>query len=242
VSAAPDELTWVGDGALRVAFDAHPDARARVRLSVTRLKATGLPGLRDVVPTAARLLLTFDLGALDERAAASLEARVRTTLAASGPVRCAPPPPSTPVRTVALCRCARCAPDLEHVARHAGLPPADVVRRHEAPTYTVDFLGFAPGFPYLAGLDATLVVPRRDVPRTRVPAGSVAIAGSQAGIYPRAMPGGWHLLGRTDLELFDARRDPPAAFAPGDRLRFASCAHAELELDPHHEPEPGAAR
>jgi KipI family sensor histidine kinase inhibitor len=110
--------------------------------------------------------------------------------------------------------------DLPEVARLTGLDAEEVVRRHTAPEYTVAFLGFSPGFPYLVGLDPALEVPRRDTPRTSIPAGSVGLAGTQTGIYPTASPGGWRLIGRTEVTLFDPARDPPALLAPGGRLRF----------------------
>ncbi|HEV2871743.1 MAG TPA: 5-oxoprolinase subunit PxpB [Actinomycetota bacterium] len=110
--------------------------------------------------------------------------------------------------------------DLAEVAGLTGLEADEVVRRHTAPEYTVAFLGFSPGFPYLVGLDPALEVPRRDTPRTSIPAGSVGLAGNQTGIYPTASPGGWQLIGRTEVTLFDPARDPPALLAPGTRLRF----------------------
>jgi KipI family sensor histidine kinase inhibitor len=114
--------------------------------------------------------------------------------------------------------------DLDVVAGHAGLSVGEVVRRHAAPEYTVACLGFTAGFAYLEGLDPALHVPRRATPRARVPAGSVAIAGDHAGVYPRAAPGGWHVLGSTTAVLFDEtlyeREAPPAVLAPGDRVRF----------------------
>jgi KipI family sensor histidine kinase inhibitor len=110
--------------------------------------------------------------------------------------------------------------DLPEVAGLTGLEGDEVVRRHTAPEYTVAFLGFSPGFPYLVGLDPALEVPRRDTPRTSIPAGSVGLAGNQTGIYPTASPGGWQLIGRTEVTLFDPARDPPALLAPGTRLRF----------------------
>jgi KipI family sensor histidine kinase inhibitor len=110
--------------------------------------------------------------------------------------------------------------DLPEVASLTGLEPDEVVRRHTAPQYTVAFLGFSPGFPYLVGLDPALEVPRRDTPRTSIPAGSVGLAGNQTGIYPTASPGGWQLIGHTEVTLFDPTRDPPALLAPGTRLRF----------------------
>jgi KipI family sensor histidine kinase inhibitor len=112
--------------------------------------------------------------------------------------------------------------DLPEVCRLTGLTGEQVVARHTATEYVVAFLGFAPGFPYLVGLDPSLHVPRRSTPRTAVPAGSVGLAGGQTGIYPRTTPGGWQLLGRTEVVLFDAGRDPPALLAPGDRLRFVA--------------------
>ena len=95
-----------------------------------------------------------------------------------------------------------------------------VVAAHAAATYTVAFCGFAPGFAYLTGLPAALRLPRRATPRPRVPAGSVAIAGELSAVYPTASPGGWHLLGRTDVALFDVDRDPPALLTPGTIVRF----------------------
>lgn len=111
-------------------------------------------------------------------------------------------------------------PDLELVARTAGMSEAEVVALHSGTEYEVAFCGFAPGFGYLVGLPEALRQPRLDSPRTKVPAGSVAIAGEFTAAYPRATPGGWRLLGRTDTTLFDARRDVPALLAPGDRVRF----------------------
>jgi KipI family sensor histidine kinase inhibitor len=113
-------------------------------------------------------------------------------------------------------------PDLVEVARHCGLTPEEVVRRHGAAEYVVYFIGFQPGFPYLGGLDATLHTPRRAEPRTAVPAGSVGIGGAQTGIYPLATPGGWQLIGRSRVALFDPQAEPPTLLAPGDRVRFVA--------------------
>ena len=111
-------------------------------------------------------------------------------------------------------------PDLEAVADLHGLRPADVADLHASAPYRVLFLGFAPGFGYLAGLPPSLSTPRRASPRERVPAGSVGIAGEQTAVYPLAMPGGWQLIGRTDAVLFDPTRDPPALLRPGAAVRF----------------------
>ncbi len=111
-------------------------------------------------------------------------------------------------------------PDLEDVARHSGLTPAEVVELHSTAEYVVYFVGFATCFPYLGGLPAQLATPRLAAPRKLVPAGSIGIAGGQAGVYPIASPGGWRLIGRTALRLFDADAAPPALLRMGDHLRF----------------------
>lgn len=111
-------------------------------------------------------------------------------------------------------------PDLARVAERASLTEAEVVTRHASGRYRVFLLGFVPGFAFLGPLDPALILPRRDQPRTRVPAGSVAIAGAQTAVYPLATPGGWHLIGKTEVRFFDPRRDPPALLEVGDRVRF----------------------
>lgn len=110
--------------------------------------------------------------------------------------------------------------DLAEVAGRWGVSVAEAVRIHTGCEYRVGFCGFAPGFAYLTGLPEQLAVPRRATPRTRVPAGSVALAGAYTGVYPAASPGGWHLLGRTGLPLWDVAREPAALLAPGTRVRF----------------------
>jgi biotin-dependent carboxylase-like uncharacterized protein len=140
-------------------------------------------------------------------------------------------------------------PDLAEVAEHTGLSPEEVIERHAAAEYRVGWLGFSPGFGYLTGLDPALHVPRRDSPRTSVAAGSVAIAGPLAAVYPAASPGGWRLLGRTAARLWDVRREPPAVLAPGRRIRFRPVAELgdPRDLFPpgtraRDEPDPPAGR
>jgi 5-oxoprolinase (ATP-hydrolysing) subunit B len=113
-------------------------------------------------------------------------------------------------------------PDLADIAKHTGLSIDEVVKRHTAGEYIVFFLGFQPGFAYLGGLDEMLHTPRRREPRLEVPAGAVGIGGAQTGIYPAVSPGGWQLLGRTEVKLFDPTRNPPTLMQPGDRVRFTA--------------------
>jgi KipI family sensor histidine kinase inhibitor len=173
------------------------------------LRVLDPPGVVELVPGYRTVLIVADPGqaeALDE-------------LAARLPHLELPPAGAVAGETVEI-PVSYDGQDLPEVAGLTGLDAEEVVRRHTAPEYTVAFLGFSPGFPYLVGLDPALEVPRRDTPRTSIPAGSVALAGNQTGIYPSASPGGWQLIGHTDVALFDPARDPPALLAPGTRLRF----------------------
>lgn len=111
-------------------------------------------------------------------------------------------------------------PDLYHVAEHAGISPQEVIDIHSGTGYLVYMLGFAPGFPYLGGLDERIACPRLTTPRVKVPAGSVGIAESQTGVYPNASPGGWQLIGRTAVPLFDVQRENPSLIKPGAEVRF----------------------
>ncbi len=171
-----------------------------------RLRAE-LPQLIDVVPGHCTVLATWSEDAPE---LAAVLARAVS----------APPEPA-PAASISI-PVTYDGPDLAFVAELAGLSIADTVERHTGALYTVGFLGFAPGFAYLFGTDPSLQVPRRSQPRTRVPAGSVAVAGPYSGIYPREGPGGWQLIGRTAFVPFDPARARPAAFAPGDQVRFVA--------------------
>ena len=166
------------------------------------------PGVVELVPAARTVLVRFDPSLT--RAETLAEALVDRPLHRSAPV-------DGPLVEVPVCYDGA---DLEEVARLCGLTADDVVRRHTAAPWTVAFTGFAPGFGYLSGGDPALDVPRRAAPRTGIPAGSVGLAGRFSGIYPRASPGGWQLIGRTGLPLWDARRRDPALLAPGTRVQF----------------------
>jgi len=119
-------------------------------------------------------------------------------------------------------------PDLGDIAAHCGLSPAQVIGLHSGAGYLVHAIGFSPGFAYLGGLPEKIHTPRRATPRTQVPAGSVGIGGAQTAVYPFATPGGWNILGRTPLKMFDAFRDEPAILKPGDRVRFRAITGEEF--------------
>ena len=211
-------LDWSSDRALRVRFaDAISDAaHDDVRRALAALARAPVPGQVNLHPAHASILVVVDPRAATAEA---VEAAVRETLHAAETLEL----PEPALHELPVCYEAPYALDLDDVARHAGLPTDEVIRLHAAPLYRVDFLGFAPGFPYLAGLDARLQTPRRTEPRIRVPAGSVAIGGSQTGVYPVEIPGGWNVIGRTPARLF-----PPARLAVGDRVRFVPIAAGEF--------------
>jgi KipI family sensor histidine kinase inhibitor len=165
-------------------------------------------GVEELVPAARTLLVRFDPAQVGPD-----ELRRRLAAAPSGPAaKTGATEVVLPVRYDGA--------DLAAVAAEVGMGIDEVIARHTAPTYTVAFCGFAPGFAYLRGLDPVLHRPRLASPRTSVPAGSVAIAAEFAGVYPRPSPGGWRLLGQTDAPLWDLARTPPALLPPGTRVRF----------------------
>ncbi len=135
--------------------------------------------------------------------------------------------------TIPVCYDIEFAPDLHEVANHAKIPTREVIRLHSSAKYRVHFLGFTPGFAYLGGLPETLHVPRLATPRKHVPAGSVAIAGAQAGIYPVDSPGGWRLIGRTPVRIFDPDSTQPTRLTPGDLVEFSAIDRATFDATRH---------
>ena len=184
------------------------DSLAEVEALHGALLVADLPDVVELVPAATTVLVSV-------RPGADGLARVRAVVAAAD---LSHPPDRTP-RKVRL-PISYDGPDLELVAETAGLSVDEVIELHSATEYTVAFCGFAPGFGYLVGLPEPLRQPRLAVPRTKVPAGSVGIAGEFTGAYPTSSPGGWRLIGRTTAILFDAKRANPALLAPGDHVRF----------------------
>jgi KipI family sensor histidine kinase inhibitor len=172
------------------------------------LRSAPPPGTVDLVPAARTVLVVFDAATTtSERVVADISGREIGSVAG----------PAGPLVEVPVVYDGE---DLAEVAAVSGLSPAEVVARHLAAEYRVAFCGFAPGFAYIVGGDPALRVPRRHTPRTAVPTGSVALADEFTGVYPRQMPGGWQLIGRTGAVLWDLERDPPALLAPGTRVRF----------------------
>ena len=216
----------LGDSAAVITLGEGIDAAmaGRVQAVVGALARNPPPGVVDVVPAFASIAVFFDsviVGEFEQRRAA-LEAVVAG--AGKNPV-------SHPRRAVEVpvCYDDEFGPDLDAVARHARRTAADVVGLHSAAEYLVHAIGFLPGFPYLGGLPSELATPRRATPRSRVAAGSVGIGGAQTGIYPFESPGGWNLIGRTPLRLFDPARAQPALLHAGDRVQFQAISRGEFD-------------
>jgi KipI family sensor histidine kinase inhibitor len=218
-------LVAASDTALLVILAAEPSesATASVLALCDALAASPPPGLVDLRPAYTSLLVVFDPRVTTH---GEIERAVTPLL---------PPPglalePADRTVEIPVCYEGECAPDLADVARTAGLTTEEAVALHAGAVYRVAFLGFSPGFAYLLGLPPRLATPRLPAPRLRVPAGSVGIAGGQTGLYPRATPGGWRLVGRTPLPLFDPGRESTSLLLPGDAVRFVPVSRHDFDL------------
>ena len=203
-------LKPLGDSALLVTLGNEIDPRLNRRVHALAALVEALPGIVETVPAYATLLVHYDPLALTYSQLADW-LRPRLDSVDSASTR-APRRIDVPTRYNGA--------DLEAVAASHALTAADVIRLHSGRDYLVYMMGFTPGFPYMGALDHSLVTPRLETPRTLAPAGTVAIAGAQTGIYPLASPGGWNLIGWTPLKLFDPTSQLPFLFAPGDTVRF----------------------
>ena len=210
---SPLRVHHLGDSAVAIVFgtERSPELLHRIHSAARALEAAKIPHVEDVVPAYLALTVFYDSLRVSYReiSAGLLAACDRTT----DFDRTSPPRTHRiPVRYD--------GPDLDFVASSTGLSVDEVISRHSGRSYTVDLLGFVPGFGYLGELDPALHLPRRAEPRPRVVAGSVAIAAAQTAVYPLDTPGGWHLIGLTQTVMFDPARDPPALLAPGDTVKF----------------------
>ena len=226
----------LGDAAVVLDFGGgiSPTTHAAIAAFSTLLARQPFPGMRECVPAFTTLTVYYDPWLASEngqftpyeRVAAQLHQLLTTTEATEAAAE-------TVVVEMPVCYGGAFGPDLDFVAQHTGLSPAEVIARHTAPEYLVHMIGFAPGFPYLGGMDARLATPRRAQPRPLVPAGAVGIAGPQTGIYSLPTPGGWQLIGRTPLPLFNPEWAAPSRLRAGQRLRFAAISEAEfMQLEP----------
>jgi KipI family sensor histidine kinase inhibitor len=212
-----------GDTALTVEFGERIDRATSERVLALheRVARAALPGVVELLPTFRSLMVHYDPARTTHAALADAIAPLAAGLEGVKP--------AARRWTLPVCYDPSFALDLDEVAARTGLTPAEVIEHHSATTYHVYMIGFLPGYPYVGDLPARLALPRRENPRTQVPAGSVAIATTLSAIYTLASPGGWHILGRTPAALWSRRRTPPAVLAPGDQVRFAPIGMAEFE-------------
>ncbi len=203
----------MGESALLVELGEVIDEELNRHVHALALNLAGVGGVRDVIPAYASLLVEFEPDLISH---GDVEAVITRALEMTRALK----PEHARVIDIPTRYGGEFGPDLDFVAAHNALSPAGVIRLHTSRPWRVFMLGFTPGFPYIGPLPAGIAAPRLDTPRARVPAGSVGIAGFQTGIYPRESPGGWRLIGRTDLVLFDPAADPPVLLHPGDYVRF----------------------
>lgn len=224
----------LGDSALivRLSDEFSPETSLTTVLGAVRhLEAAAIPGVIEVAPAYNTIGVFYEPARVelgpDESSFDVLATKIQSVLnAAAFETENEEGPRAI---EVPVCYDLEFALDLPDVAVRAGLSQDEVVRRHSTAIYRVSCVGFTPGFPYLTGLPTELATPRRATPRTEIPAGSVAIGGTQTGIYPRKSPGGWNIIGRTPLRLFDVRREPPALLQAGDQVRFRQISRAEFD-------------
>lgn len=212
-----------GDAALVVEFgnQVDPAINHRVMRLGEAARAAGIPGLVDLVPTLRSLMVHYDPTATSRR---EVEARLRALVGDAGGAR-----GRGRLWEFPTLYGGEAGPDLEEVAGRTRLTPERVVELHAGTEYEAYMMGFMPGLAYLGIIPKELELPRRSEPRVRVPMGSVAIATNLTNVYSLESPGGWHLLGRTPVALFDIRRDPPVLLAAGDRVRFRPVGRDDYE-------------
>ncbi len=218
-------LRFCADWGLMAEFGStiDPELNSWTRLVAQRLQKLGLPGITEIVPAYSSFLVIYNPL---ELAPSELQQAILDISQESNQIE----HQSGTTVQIPVCYQGEYAPDIETVAQINNLSVQEVIQIHSSTEYLIYMLGFAPGFPYLGGLDKRLHTPRLETPRELVPAGSVGIAGSQTGIYPLASPGGWRIIGRTGLKLFDANQDNPVPYyAPGDKLKFCPVSQAEFQ-------------
>ena len=204
-----------GDSAMLLVFGDRisPEINTKVTAAADSLRERRIPGVTDLIPAYCSLLVQYDPLTIS---CESLRAQLGEILQESRN-ECEQ---SRRLIRIPVCYGGEYGPDLEHIAKNAGLTPETVIRIHSSRDYRVYMLGFLPGFCYLGGLDERIHTPRLKTPRLRIPAGSVGIGGSQTGIYPMDSPGGWQLMGRTPVRAYDPNREEPILFRAGDIIRF----------------------
>lgn len=213
-----------GDQALVVEFGQEISEELNRKVQILNQKITDrkIEGIVETVPTFRSLLVTYDPAVIGFQKLKQILEKIQADVDMSGDQ-------GHHVVEIPVCYGGEFGEDLPDVAAHAGLSEEEVIRLHSEKEYNIYMLGFLPGFPYLGGLDPRLHTPRLANPRTKIPAGSVGIGGEQTGIYPLDSPGGWRLIGRTPLKLYDPDREEPFPYQAGDYIRFVPITREEYE-------------
>ncbi len=227
----PYSITPLGDSALTVNFGnviSH-EVHSRVLLLVYALEKAGLPGIKDIVPAYSSVSVFYDVmallnrhnksafGFMSKQMEALLSQDIHTNVADCRSVE------------VPVCYSHKYGLDLVDISEQINLSVDEIIHIHTAATYKVYMIGFLPGFAYMGNVDDRIAVPRKPEPRTKIEAGCVGIAGKQTGIYPLASPGGWQIIGKTPLTLFDTNKEEPVFFRAGDEVQFYSITEDEFD-------------
>jgi inhibitor of KinA len=234
------EIVPLGDSALIVRVreqfeDAPEEALDQVLRTFYQLQNAAIPGVIEVTPAYTSVAVFFDPVAVAKESDTAdrlfdwLAGRVVEVIAAGGRGRRRKTRRDVRVLEIPACYDPEFALDIERVAERAQISPSKVIELHSSVEYRVSCVGFTPGFPFLSGMPKKLATPRRENPRKEIPAGSIGIGGAQTGIYPLRSPGGWNLIGRTPLKLFDPTKSIPALLQAGDRVRFRAITREEFE-------------
>ena len=213
-----------GDRGLLVEFGAaiEPEINRKVRQIFLALEKAPIDGITEVIPTYRSILIFYDPFQINPKRLREEIIDRENKLDKSE----IPPPETTEIQ---VAYGGDFGPDLEFVAQHNGLTPEEVIQIHTSETYLIYMLGFTPGFPFLGGLSERIFAPRRENPRQLVPAGSVGIANNQTGVYPIDSPGGWQLIGKTPIKLYDPTGSPPILLKAGNCLRFKGISREEFQ-------------
>lgn len=214
-----------GDTSLTAEFgnEISKEINAQIRAYNIALESSGIPGIVETVPTYRSLMIHYDPGVIPYR---DLVKRLKELLGRIDQVEI---PPSDVLEIPVLYGGEEMGPDLKFVAEHAGISEEEVIRIHTSVEYLIYMLGFTPGFTYLGGMDKKIETPRLKQPRVRIPAGSVGIAGGQTGVYPIDSPGGWQLIGRTPVKMYDPNRETPILPKAGQYIKFTAIDQAEFD-------------
>lgn len=226
-------IEWMpfGEMAIRLQFGTSVSdvTQRQITQAMAQIDAQNIPYIQEMIPAYTTLTVLYDAVQLLEEGILNPAQAVIETLQACVAVDLNIQATTTKIIDIPVCYGGEYGPDLEEVASYHQLSVEEVIKRHSTPHYLIYMLGFAPGFPYLGGLDESIATPRKKTPRLKIEAGSVGIAGSQTGIYPIETPGGWQIIGRTPLTLFQPETMPPTLLEAGAMIRFVPISAADFE-------------